>query len=93
MKEIKLKKEDINREMLMLESFKIYSQEVQNKATALDICRVESELHARAEHLQDIKLTSVLPSPTIRFSPSDSDEGLIKHHNVIESISIGSCEV
>ena len=92
-KEIELKKEDISRELLMLESFKRYSQEVTEKATSADICRVAEDLHTRAGQLQDMKHISVAPSPVISFSPSDVVEDLIKYQNVLGTISVGNSQV
>ena len=92
-KEIEQNKQDNNRETLILESFIRYSQEVKDKATSADMCRVADDLHARARQLQDMKLTSILPSPFISFSPSDAVEELMKHQNVVGSIYIGPGEV
>ena len=59
-------KEYDNREMLMLESFKRYSQEVKDNATSADSCRVAEDSHARVKQLQYMKLTgALLPSPII----------------------------
>ena len=84
-----MKKEDISRELLMLESFKRYSQEVKDKATSADICRAAEDLHTRAGQLQDMKLTSVDPSPIISFSPSYLVEDSIKNQNVLGTINVG----
>ena len=73
-------KEYNNREMLMLESFKRYLQEVKVKATSSDICRVAEDLHARVKQLQDMKLTcALLPSPIISFSPAYVVDELTKY--------------
>ena len=92
-KEIGLKKEDISRELLMLESFKRYSQEIKEKVSSADICRVAEDLHTRAGQLQDMKLTRVVPSPIICFSPSDAMEDLIKYQNVLGTINVGYSQV
>ena len=78
--------------MLMLESFKRYTQEVKDNATSADICRVAEDLHTRAKQLQDMKLTCALPSSIISFSPADAVEELTKYQNVVGSVSIGPSE-
>ena len=92
MKEIELTKEDINREMLMFQSFKRYSQEVKDKATSADICRVAEDLHARAKQLQDMKLTCASSSRIISFLPADVVEELTKYQNLVGSVSIEPSE-
>ena len=92
LKDIELTKENINRELLMIESFKRYSHEEKDKATSADICRVAEDLHTRAKQLQDMKLTCALPSPIISFSPADAVEDLTKYQNLVGIVSIGACE-
>jgi len=51
LKEIANKKDEMERQFVITESFKRYCQEIINKVTACDISRMANDLHTRAEEL------------------------------------------
>ena len=51
MKEIESLREEIERQLLSMESYKKYVDEVRQKGTACDIARAASDLHDRADEL------------------------------------------
>jgi len=51
MKEIESLREEIERQLLSMESYKKYVDEVRQKGTACDIARASSGLHDRADEL------------------------------------------
>jgi len=51
MKEIESLREEIERQLLSMESYKKYVDEVRRKGTACDIARAASSLHNRADEL------------------------------------------
>ena len=70
-KPMEMNKEDITGQLVMLESFVKFSQEVIDKATACDISRLADDLHSRAEKLDGMILTNAFPSPLVRFTSAD----------------------
>jgi len=75
MKEIESVREEIERQLLSMESYKKYVDEVRQKGTACDIARAASGLHDRAEELlkfDAIERTLVdLGHTDVRFASSD----------------------
>jgi len=51
MKEIESLREEIERQLLSMESYKMYVDEVRQKGTACDVARAASDLHDRADKL------------------------------------------
>ena len=51
MKEIESLREEIERQLLLMESYKKYVDEVRQKGTACDIARAAGSLHERADEL------------------------------------------
>ena len=51
MKEIESLREEIERQLMSMESYKKYVDEVRQKGTACDIARAASDLHDRADEL------------------------------------------
>ena len=76
MKEIESVHEEIERQLLSMESYKKYVDEVRQKGTACDIARAASGLHDRAEEL--LKFDAIertlddLGHPDVTFVSSDS---------------------
>jgi len=80
LKKVEIEKDDLERQFVITESFKRYSQEMINKGIACDISRVAHDLHARAEELvktQDEPDCHQLSGVEVTFKPSvvSSDSG------------------
>jgi len=53
--ELEINKEDVEKQFVIMESFKRYCQEMKENGTVCDISRSASDLHARAEELVKIQ--------------------------------------
>jgi len=75
MKEIDSVREEIERQLLSMESYKKYVDEVRHKGTACDIARAANGLHDRAEELLKFDVIQCtmdkLGHADIMFAPSD----------------------
>ena len=71
LKQFKTNEYEIDRQMLMLESFGKYSQEMIDKATAFDIVRISDDLQSKAAELHDMPIITVLSAIEILFSSQD----------------------
>jgi len=83
-KKLETERDEIERQLVITESFKRYCQEIISKGTACEISRMAHDLHARAEELmktQDQPVCHQLSGAEITFTPTvvttDSIKNLI----------------
>jgi len=57
MKEIESLREEIERQLMSMESYKKYVDEVRQKGTACDVARAARDLHVRADELMTFDVT------------------------------------
>ena len=75
LKEIETKKEEISRQMAMLESYKRYAAEMVEKGSHVDICRNFEDMKARSDELENNQNISLGPDNidfSLKFIPLDS---------------------
>ena len=93
-KDIEIEKEEVNRHLIMLESYERYANEMKERGSAADICRTFEDMNARANSLQknhaDItaSITTTAGSTIISFIPADF-ETLVATGNMIGEIKSG----
>ena len=64
-------KEELQRNMMMCESFVSYCQKAIEEADAVESIRMADELRTRAEELKGGRITQLVKLPDIQFHPSD----------------------
>ena len=64
-------KEELQRNMMMCESFVSYCQKAIEEADAVESIRMADELRTRAEKLKEERITELVKLPNIQFLPSD----------------------
>ena len=91
MKELETRKDELERQSVIMESFRRYGVEMVDKGTSCDISRAANDLHVRADELvRSLKEYTSIPVPKAdaRFTASVVDTELIK--NWIGDLSLTS---
>ena len=82
LKSIQNKKEELQRNMMMCESFVSYCQKAIEEANAVESIRIADELRTRAEELKEKAISKCNNLPDIKFHSSDLDFAT-NLHNII----------
>ena len=81
-------REEIRRQRTMLENFTVYSQEVLEKATAADVCRVSEDVNVRSRDVQHVTVVGARPAARVTFLPTDVEDVLHdSRRNIVGAIS------
>ena len=93
LKEIETIKEEISRQMTMLESYKRYATEMVEKGSHVDICRNFEDMKARSDELENNRNIShgsasdYIGACAYTFIPSEIDDFLESTENMIGIVS------
>ena len=89
-KESEIKKEKIDKQLLIFDRLARYCQAVVDKATPSELVRLSDVLHSRAREVQDQTLINAIPSSHVMFSPSNIVDVLTEDElNIVGVIGTG----